>query len=330
MTMPTRRLGADGPAIGAIGLGCMGMSEFYGATDEAESLATLARALELGVDHIDTADIYGFGANEELVGKFARGRRGKLVIATKFGIVRKQNSYDRRIDNTPAYMRTALDESLQRLGTDYVDLYYIHRRDDATQIEEIIAALGDEIRKGRIRAIGLSEVSPATLKRAQAVHPIAAVQSELSLWSREPLAEMLPLCAATGTSFVPYSPLGRGFLTGAIVSADSLGANDFRRANPRFQGENLERNQAIVDATRKIAAAKTCTPAQLALAWVLAKGPHVLPIPGTKRRKYLEENAAAAQIVLTPDEVAALEANLPPAAGDRYTQEGFKGIDSEA
>ncbi|MGE5477853.1 MAG: aldo/keto reductase [Bacteroidales bacterium] len=328
--MEQRKIGGSGLAVSALGLGCMGMSEFYGPTDEAQSLATLERAFELGVTHYDTADMYGSGHNERLLARFLAGKRDRVVIATKFGIVREPGQYARSIDTSPAYVRKACEASLQRLGIDTIDLYYAHRRNPEIPIEETVGAMAELVKEGKVRALGLSEVSAATLRRAHAVHPIAAVQSEYSLWTRDPEAEILPACRELGVSFVAYSPLGRGMLTGAITKADDLAANDFRRMNPRFQGANLDANLHLVDKVRELAAAKGCTAGQVALAWLLAQGGDILPIPGTKRIKYLEDNVGAASIRLAADELARLDAALPPGAavGQRYPEEGMKGLNA--
>jgi len=330
MAMPDRQVGRTGRFVFPIGLGCMGMSEFYGPTDEAQSLETLEFAFDAGVTTYDTADIYGFGHNEELVGRFLKGRRERVHLATKFGIVRKPGSYERRLDNSPAYIRSACEASLRRLDVDSIDLYYMHRVSAATPIEESVGALARLVEEGKIGAIGLCEVSPATLRAAHAVHPIAAVQSEYSLWSREPEQGLLPLCRELGVSFFAYSPLGRGFLTGRITSGADLGDGDFRRSNPRFEGENLVRNLAIVDTVRRFADARGCTPAQLAIAWLLAQGPEIIPIPGTKRIAYLRENLGALDVELTAEELAQISAALPAgiAAGERYTPEGMKGLNA--
>jgi len=333
MTLATRPLGADLPAVFPIGLGCMGMSEFYGASDDAESLGTLARALELGVALFDTADTYGLGANESLLGRFiAEGgakRRARMVLATKFGIVRQAGAYERRIDNSPAYIRSACDASLQRLGVEQIDLYYCHRRDPAVPIEDVVGAMAQLVHAGKVRAIGLSEVSADTLRRAHAVHPIAALQSEYSLWSREPEAELLPTCAALGTAFVAYSPLGRAFLTGA-VDTQALDAKDFRAHNPRFQGHAAASNAALVAQLGALAKPWGLTNAQLALAWLLARQPNAIPIPGTRRRARLEENLAAAQVRLDAAQLAAVEAVFHPGAvqGARYPEAGWMGMES--
>ncbi len=330
MAIETRRIGESGLLVSAIGLGCMGMSEFYGPTDDRESLATLERAFDAGVSLYDTADIYGFGKNEELLGGFLKGRREQVRVATKFGIVRNPGAYERRIDNTPAYVRAACEASLRRLGTDCIDLYYIHRISRDTPIEESMAALARLVDEGKIRAIGLSEVSPATLCAAHAVHPVAAVQSEYSLWTRDPEQALLPVCRELGVSFVAYSPLGRGFLTGRLTSPSDLDEKDFRRSNPRFEGENLAHNRAIAETMSRLAGEKGCTAAQLAIAWLLAQGPDIIPIPGTRRVRYLEENLGALDVQLTADDLSRIAAALPPgiAAGERYTEEGMKGLNA--
>jgi len=327
--MEKRTLGS-GIAVSAIGLGCMGMSEFYGPTDDAQSLTTLERALELGVTHFDTADMYGSGHNERLLARFLAGKRERAVVATKFGIVRKPGEYARTIDTSPDYVRRACEESLTRLGVETIDLYYAHRLNRDVPVEDTVGAMADLVRAGKVRALGLCEVSAATLRRAHAVHPIAAVQSEYSLWTRDVEDAVLPACRELGVALVAYSPLGRGMLTGAITNPDQLAEGDFRRLSPRFQGENLDANLRLVEDVRRLAAAKGCTPGQVALAWLLAQGPDVLPIPGTKRIKYLEENVAGAALRLTPEEVAALSAALPrgAAAGDRYPAEGMKGLNA--
>ena len=328
--MKSRQLGSSGIEVGEIGLGCMGMSEFYGPRDDTESLATLERALELGVTFFDTADMYGSGHNEELLGRFLKERRDKVVLATKFGVVRTPDGgYGRTINTRPDYVRQACEASLGRLGIDVIDLYYAHRINPDVPIEDTVGAMADLVRQGKVRALGLSEVSAATLRRACAVHPIAALQSEYSLWTRDPEAAVLQACRALGVTFVAYSPLGRGFLTGALAATHELHADDFRRIVPRFQDGNLQANQRIVDAVKDLAARKGCAPGQVALAWVLAQGDDIIPIPGTKRRRYLEENVAAADLELTAEEVQALAAAVPPgaAAGDRYTAEGMKGVD---
>lgn len=327
MSLPQRKLGRHGPLVSALGLGCMGMSEFYGATDDAESLRVLLQAAERGVSFFDTADIYGFGRNEALLARFLKQWRQPVVVATKGGIVRKENSYERRIDNSPAYIRGAVEESLKRLGLERIDLYYIHRNEEGRAIEEVIETLAALVREGKIAHIGLSEVSVTNLRRAAKVHHVAAVQSEYSLWSREPEDGMLAACAELGTAFVPYSPLGRGFLSGQFEDASAIPDGDFRKSNPRFQSDALARNRAALAGFKQLAAGRGATPAQLALAWVLARGEHLIPIPGTKRLSYLEQNLGALNIALDTADLAAIEAILPRgfAAGDRYTPEGFKG-----
>ena len=308
--MDRRRLGTQGLTVSAEGLGCMGMSEFYGEADDSESILTIHRALELGVDFLDTADVYGPLANERLVGRAIQGRRAQVVLATKFGIVRDPaNAARRGVDGSPRYVRASCEASLQRLGTDYIDLYYQHRVDPAVPIEDTVGALADLVREGKVRYIGLSEAGVDTLRRAQAVHPISALQTEYSLWSRDPEDRILPACRELGIGFVAYSPLGRGFLTGRFRSADDLPADDYRRVSPRFQGENFKKNLDLVTRIELLAREKGCTASQLALAWVLAQG--VVAIPGTKRRKYLEENVAAATITLSATELAELEAIMP-------------------
>ncbi len=326
--MQHRPLGRTGQSVSALGLGCMGMSEFYGARDDAESLATLEAALAAGIDFFDTADTYGHGHNEELVGRFLKGRRGQVVLATKFGIVRKPGSYERRVNNSPAYIRAACDASLKRLGVERIDLYYMHRRNPDVPIEESVGAMAELVKQGKVKALGLSEVSVETLRAAHKVHPIGAVQSEYSLWTRDPEQGMLQACAELGVTFVAYSPLGRAFLTGTVSNPDNLPEGDFRRASPRFQAEALERNNRLVAALEKFAAEHRAKPAQIALAWLLNKHPHVVPIPGTKRRTYLSENAAAADIKLNAADLAELDRIFAPdaVAGARYTEEGMKGV----
>ncbi|GAA3994202.1 aldo/keto reductase [Hymenobacter fastidiosus] len=319
--METRTLGRTGLRVSALGLGCMGMSDFYGQPDDAESTRTLHRACELGVTFFDTADMYGPFKNEELVGKALRDRRDQVVLATKFGILRDPNDPVKRgISGRPEYVRQACEASLRRLGTDYIDLYYQHRVDPATPIEETVGAMAELVSEGKVRHLGLSEAAPATVRRAVAVHPIAALQSEYSLWSRDPEDEILAVCRELGVGFVPYSPLGRGFLTGQIQRFDDLSADDYRRHTPRFQGENFQRNLDLVARIRDLAAQKSCTPGQLALAWVLAQGAEVVPIPGTKRVTYLEENLGALQVSLTAAELRQIDEVAPvnAAAGPRY------------
>ncbi|GAA4349047.1 aldo/keto reductase [Hymenobacter saemangeumensis] len=319
--MNTRQLGRSGLTVSALGLGCMGMSDFYGQTDDAESTRTLHRALDLGITFFDTADMYGPFKNEELLGKALKGQRNSLILATKFGIQRDPGDPGKRgINGRPEYVRAACEASLRRLGTDYIDLYYQHRVDPRTPIEETVGAMAELVKEGKVRFLGLSEASAATLRRAVAVHPIAALQSEYSLWTRDPEDEVLPTCRELGVGFVPYSPLGRGFLTGQIKSFDDLAPDDYRRFTPRFQGENFQKNLDLVARINELAQQKSCTPGQLALAWVLAQGDDVVPIPGTKRVKYLEENVASLQVSLTADELAQLEEIAPQgaAAGQRY------------
>ena len=315
--MEQRRLGSQGLIVSAQGLGCMGMSEFYGHADEAESIGTIHRALEIGITFLDTADMYGHGANERLVGRAISGQRERAVLATKFGIVRGEDPNERAISGRPEYVREACEHSLRRLGVDTIDLYYQHRVDPEVPIEETVGAMGELVAAGKVRYLGLSEAAPETIRRAHAAHPITALQSELSLWTRDPLDDVLPTCRELGIGFVAYSHLGRGFLTGHFRSAGDFGPGDFRAHHPRFTGENFQRNLAIVERVERVAEAKGITPGQLALAWVHAQGDDVVPIPGTRRRERLEENAAAAEIELTAAELAELDGLAPP-AGDRY------------
>jgi aryl-alcohol dehydrogenase-like predicted oxidoreductase len=318
--MEARKLGRQGLEVSALGLGCMGMSEFYGTTDEGEAIATIQRALELGVTFLDTADMYGPFTNEELVGKAITGRRDEVVLATKFANTRGDQGQFLGINGSPEYVRSACDASLRRLGVETIDLYYQHRVDLATPIEETVGAMAELVQEGKVRYLGLSEAAPETIRRAHAVHPISALQTEYSLWTRDPEAEIVPTVRALGIGFVAYSPLGRGFLSGRIRSIDDLEESDFRRHGPRFQEENLRRNLALVAEVEALAAEKGVTPSQLALAWVLSRGDDVVPIPGTKRRSYLEENAAAVDVELTSADLDRLESTFPlgAAAGDRY------------
>lgn len=332
MKMKQRILGQMGTPVSAIGLGCMGMSEFYGASDDEQSFATLARALELGVNFLDTADTYGFGHNESLLGRLLKelgpARRSAVVIASKFGIVRTPGAYERRIDNSPAYVRAACEASLQRLGLETIDLYYCHRRNPEVPIEDMVGAMAELVRAGKVRQIGLSEVSESSLRKAHGVHPIAAVQSEYSLWSREPERGMLAACAELGTTFVAYSPLGRAFLTGTVNSA-ALAEGDFRKHNPRFSGEAEAANAALVAGLGALAAERGVSSAQLALAWLLSRHAHVVPIPGTRQVKWLEQNVAAVGVTLTTAELIALDELFAPdrVAGARYPEAGMIGIE---
>ena len=318
--MKIRQLGTQGLRVSELGLGCMGMSEFYGAADEVESIATIHRALELGVTFLDTADTYGRGANEQLVGKAIADRRDRVILATKFGIQGRDAGQRLIVNGQPSYVRQACDASLQRLGIDYIDLYYLHRVDPTVPIEETVGAMAELVQQGKVRYLGLSEAAAATIRRAHAVHPISALQSEYSLWSRDPEDEILPTIRELGIGFVPYSPMGRGFLSGKITNPNDFAEDDFRRQQPRFQGENFYKNLQLVERVQAIAAEKNVTPGQLALAWLLAQGNDIVPIPGTKRRTYLEENVAAADISLTADELVKIDAVLPTnsAVGDRY------------
>jgi aryl-alcohol dehydrogenase-like predicted oxidoreductase len=321
--MQSRTLGRSGLHVSAQGLGCMGMSEFYGATDDTESIATIHRALDLGINFLDTSDVYGPHTNEELLGRAIKGRRNQVVIATKFGIVRDPaNPQKRGVNGKPEYVRQSCEASLRRLQIDTIDLYYQHRVDPDTPIEETVGALAQLIQEGKIRHIGLSEANPATLRRACKTHPITALQTEYSLWSRDPETEILPTCRELGIGFVAYSPLGRGFLTGQFRRFEDLPAGDFRRNTPRWQGENFQKNLDVLHKVEELAQTHHCTSSQLALAWVLAQGNDIVPIPGTKRRKYLEENAAADDIHLTKEELAHIDVVFPlgAAVGSRYPE----------
>ena len=330
--MEQRHLGTSGLTVSAIGLGCMGMSQSYGAGDDEESVRTIHRALDLGVTYLDTADVYGQGSNEKLVGRAIRGRRSEVVLATKFGLIPSPSGPATSVDGRPERVRPSCEASLGRLGVDVIDLYYLHRVDPKTPIEETVGAMAELVREGKVRYLGLSEAGPETIRRANRTHPIAALQSEYSLWSREPEAAVLPACRALGTGFVPFSPLGRGFLSGAVKETEKLEQNDVRRRLPRFQEKNLERNIALVQRLEEMARSKGCSPPQLALAWLLAKGRDIVPIPGTKRRRYLEENVRAAELSLSDEEIDALDEAFPPgsAAGARYPPESMRLIEAEA
>jgi len=319
---PRRTLGRNGLVVSALGLGCMGMSDFYGPSEEATNLAVLHHALDIGVNFLDTADMYGVGENEKLLAKVLRERRDEIVLATKFGNVRGPDGAFLGVNGRPEYVTAACDASLQRLGIDCIDLYYQHRVDRTVPIEETVGAMARLVEAGKVRHLGLSEAAPATIRRAAAVHPIAALQTEYSLWTRDVEAEILPTCRELGIGFVPYSPLGRGFLTGAIANTDTLAADDWRRQNPRFQDENAAQNHALVAAVTELAQARGCTPAQLALAWLLHRGDDIVPIPGTRRIARLDENAAAARLALTAEELARIDAVLAEhaVAGTRYPE----------
>lgn len=327
--MEKRKLGSQGLQTSALGLGCMGMSEFYGEADQKESVSVIHRALDLGIDFMDTADVYGPYLNEELVGLAVKGRRGSFTIATKFGIIRDASRpSDRGVNGRPEYVRSSCEGSLRRLATDYIDLYYIHRIDPNVPIEDTVGTMGDLVREGKIRYVGLSEASVATIRRAHAAFPLTALQTEYSLWTRDPEKEHLSACRDLGIGIVPYSPIGRGYLSGAIKSQNELAADDWRRANPRFSEENMQRNRKLVDGLTELAEGIGSTPAQLALAWVMAQGNDMFPIPGTKRLKYLLENAAACEIRLSSAHLEKLNELAPHgvAAGDRYTEAGMKAI----
>ena len=326
--MKTRKLGNQGLEVSELGLGCMGMSEFYGNGDEQEAIATIHHALDLGVNFLDTADMYGPFTNEKLVGRAIKDRRDQVILATKFGNVRSAEGGWLGINGKPEYVRQSCDASLQRLGVDVIDLYYQHRVDITVPIEETVGAMAELVQQGKVRYLGLSEAAPATIRRAQAIHPISALQTEYSLWSRDPEDEILPTLRELGIGFVPYSPLGRGFLTGAIASPDDFAPDDFRRISPRFQGENFAKNLELVEQVKAIATEKGITAGQLALAWLLAQGDDIVPIPGTKRCKYLEENIGAATVTLTAEDIHRINAVAPQgiAAGDRYPAQNMSAL----
>jgi aryl-alcohol dehydrogenase-like predicted oxidoreductase len=324
--MRKRTLGRSGLEVSAIGLGCMGMSDFYGAADEATSIETMHRAIDLGVDFFDTADIYGPFTNEELVGRAIRDRRGRVVLATKFGNMRAIDGRFLGVNGRPEYVRQACDASLTRLGVNEIDLYYQHRVDRDTPIEETVGAMAGLVQTGKVRHLGLSEAAPATIRRAHAVHPIAALQTEYSLWSRDPEGELLDTCRELGIAFVAYSPLGRGFLTGRYRSIDDLAPDDWRRNNPRFQGDNFQKNLDLVGKVEQLAKAKGSTPAQLALAWLLSRGEDIIPIPGSTRIERVRENAGATSVTLSADDIRSLDALAPTVAGERYPEGGMRAV----
>ncbi len=326
--MKNRILGNSNIEVSPLGLGCMGMSEFYGASDDEISLKTLDHAFEIGITHYDTADTYGIGHNEKLLARFAKGKRDRIVLATKCGIIRQKGHYERKVDSSPHYIKAACEASLKRLGTSYIDLFYIHRLNADIQIEETVGALADLVAEGKIRSYGLCEVSAKTLRRAHAVYPVAALQSEYSLWTRDPEGEILSACRDINAAFVAYSPLGRGFLTGRFTDETDFEDGDFRSANPRFQKENLARNIRLLDSVKQIAREHDCTNGQVALAWLLSRGEDIIPIPGTRRKKYVDENFAAIQIVLSQNDLDVLNTAfaIGSVSGERYTSEGMKGV----
>ncbi len=326
--MQQRTLGRPGLTVSALGLGCMGMSEFYGGRDDTESVATIHRALDLGITFLDTADMYGPFTNEKLVGRAIKGRRDQVVLATKFGIIRNEKGERLGIEGSPEYVRKACDASLQRLGVDYIDLYYQHRVDPNVPIEDTVGAMSELVTQGKVRHLGLSEAAAATIRRGHKVHPITALQTEYSLWMRDVEDEILPTCRELGIGFVPYSPLGRGFLTGSFKTFEDLPADDFRRTQPRFQGENFQKNLDLVSHIERLAAKKGCTPSQLALSWLLHQGDDLAPIPGTKRVKYLEENAGAVDVSLTSEDLRRIDEIAPKgvAAGTRYPEAGMAAV----